>query len=78
MVAVPLATFSSARAKGDRGVFQLANYNNEDKIRATFNVRKYRDHAFAVLTWRETGEIVVLEAQGIALDVVLGPVRKMK
>ena len=57
----------------DRVPYQLSSYDDDGRIRKYFQV-KIGPGPYAFLIWKETGEEVVLEVQGLIFSCALPPI----
>ena len=52
--------------------YQLGDFDDDQKIRRSFKVQVGREN-YAFLVWRDTGEEVVLQVQGLLMACSLPP-----
>ena len=52
--------------------YQLGAFDNDDNIRSAFKVQVGQEN-YAFLVWRDTGEEVVLQVQGLLMSCSLPP-----
>ena len=52
--------------------YQLGEFDDDQKIRRSFKVHVGREN-YAFLVWRDTGEEVVLQVQGLLMSCSLPP-----
>jgi hypothetical protein len=52
--------------------YQLGEFDDDQKIRKSFKVQVGREN-YAFLVWRDTGEEVVLQVQGLLMACSLPP-----
>jgi len=68
-----LENLAMLRAESEtHGSFQLAAFDDDNKIRRFFKVLVGREN-YAFLVWRDTGEEVVLQVQGLLVACSLPP-----
>lgn len=55
--------------------YQLCAFDDDDKIRRAFKIQVGREN-YAFLVWRDTGEEVVLQVQGLLMACSLPPLSR--
>ena len=70
-----LASLCKARVESDvRGRLQLCHYDNDAAIQQHFRV--VNSGTYSMLVWRDSGEEVVLDVQGLIGECLLPPLAR--